>query len=283
MSYLVLRCGSQARGDANPNSDHDFVCLHDENQTPIKLIKERYQQITFLSIDAIGRMKDKGALFITHLDTDGVIVEGEEKLIDLIRGYRPSVISLKKTLKETKMFAKSIEWLPCSSEGKFWFYDVIYVALRNILYCENAMRSSYCFGYTDAALAFGMSNREVDIMLQIRSGKYMYRREEYSDEVSLSGSIDSVFELVNNIIGQNLSFQIGGLTDWHGKWSYNYWDERIVERAIINDEIPDDGFRKMLKDHNYNRRVLVDELKDRIKTAQQAPPAGATKTHDTEA
>jgi len=222
-------------------------------------------------------MKDKGALFLTHLDIDGCAVEGKESLLEAIRDYKPSSNSLCESIAKTKDFVQSIRWVPKSDDGVLWFYDVIFVALRNILYCENALRSKYLFGYVDAASAFGMTDSEVDVMLRLRDGKYSYRRKAAFKDSQTNYDLETVIQIVNRVVHQGLSFCLGGRTDWWAEWNYDYWDERIVERAIINNEVADAGFRELLRDHNYHRRELTDVLKDRIHSAQQNHPAGAPK------
>ena len=58
----------------------DYVCIHDENDVSIKRLKAQYPGISFLSLEAVRRMKLKGALFLVHLDVDGRVVEARRVL-----------------------------------------------------------------------------------------------------------------------------------------------------------------------------------------------------------
>lgn len=266
----MLKCGSAARGDTNEYSDEDFVCIHDERRTPVERLKLQYLNISFISLESIRRMKKVGSLFLTHLDIDGYLIEGKSSLLTSIAGFRPRTSNLEKTIRLSSDFIAGIEWFPSSQEGKLWLLDVLYVAFRNIIYCENALNSIYHFGLMRAMESYGLSKQEQDTMLLIRHGKYTFRSiaggiVRHVDAVDL-GCITSLAIRLTNVRSE---FQTGGTTKWECHWKYDYWDERYIERAIINDEIQDNGFRDQLRDHNYNRRTLTDAVKMYVSDAQQ--------------
>jgi hypothetical protein len=275
MSYLILQCGSVARGDSNSQSDIDFICIHEGSGIPICELKKKYEEIAFYSVEALVRMKTKGALFITHLDVDAQILDGDTQLLSVVSGFRPAKFHLQKSIATSSRFLESLNWYPDSNFGKLWLFDVLYVSLRNIIYCHNALNHDYKFGFVDALRAFGLNQEQEAVLLQIREGKYLFRHE-----LVQQGQIHPPYVEINNleilvglICGLPVIMKNGGVTTWNGVWRKDYWGERIFERAIINREVPNNGFRELLKNHNYNRRSFVSEMKQRIAVAQQVHAA----------
>lgn len=270
MNYLVLKCGSAARGDDNELSDVDFVCLYEDGDIPFQLLAGSYPGVSFYSRSSVERMKSEGALFLTHLDIDGYPVEGEQRILEWIKGFRPPRASALRAASETKKFIGEIDWLPNSMEGRLWLCDTVFVALRNFLYSINASNGLYHFGLKNAASSFGLSDRYVKMLFEVRQGKYRYRLSPNAEEPDVSENIHVLAaELAERVTGQAIHISLGGETDWNSDWRSDYWGERLIERAIINNEIADDGFRAMLGERNYNRRGLAKEVVDRVKAMQQ--------------
>jgi hypothetical protein len=265
MTYLIIQCGSKARGDQNSKSDIDYVCIHEVLCGSIKKIKLKYPNISFLSTETVHRMKQKGSLFLTHIDTDGLKVEGDENYLSLIRGYRPQKSNLSHTLKNSKEFLCELNWFPNSEYGKLWLFDVLFVALRNIVYCTNALNSIYKFGFLDSLVAFGLNKHNIKLMLKIREGKYNFRMGDTEDNFFNFVNLSQVLSVVSIISSSEIKCAPGGKTNWQRQWKYDYWDERLIERAMINCEIKDDGFRDKLTDHNYFKRSLASSVKEIVK------------------
>ena len=266
-----MQCGSVARGDSNSRSDVDLICIHDESSTPINELKNKYEEITFYSVETLIRMKSKGSLFITHLDIDAKILDGNSELRSVVSGFRPKISDLKESIATSSRFIQSLHWYPDSNLGQLWLLDVLYVSLRNIIYCHNALDGKYKFGFSEAIRAFGLNQEQEALLLQVREGKYVFRNELKLEELAKPSyfELNSLKNLVGLICGLPFMLIIGGVTEWNGVWRLDYWGERLLERAIINSEAPNDGFRELLKDHNYNRRSLTGEMKQRIAVAQQ--------------
>lgn len=259
MSYVLLECGSSARGDANPRSDIDIVCIWRGAPPDYRELSLRYKDVVFYSEDTIARMKSKGSLFITHLDVDSKYVEGERGLIDLIASYRPGKFSLKRNLKITREFLRGVTWYPSNPLGEFWLLDVLYVALRNYVFCSNALNGVYRFGFVDALRYYGFDSRRLQVMLMVRDGKYSYRSKD-----KLGSSVVNVSDLEEVctwLLGTPLKFSSGGVTDWTFDCSNEYWAERLLERAILNGEHEDNGFLERMKAHSYNKVLLKKEVR----------------------
>jgi|TARA_R110000851_G_scaffold90656_1_gene198025 hypothetical protein len=273
MNFIVLKCGSVARGDANELSDIDFVCLHENRDVPFQLLSRTYPGISFYSRSSIERMRSRGALFLTHIDVDGCPVEGDQRILDWVKGFRPPRESVLQAAFETKRIIGEIGWLPNSMEGRLWLCDILFVALRNFLYCTNASNNIYRFGLESAISAFHLPDHYAKIFLELRQGKYRYRLCPNAEAPGVKANIHLLAaELAEQVTGQAMPILLGGETDWSADWRMDYWGERFLERAIINDEIADDGYRAMLGEHNYHRRVLVNEVLSRVKAAQQGLP-----------
>ena len=280
MAYVVLKCGSAARGDVNKYSDEDFVCIHDEQRVPVERLKSQYPNISLLSLESVHHMKKVGSLFLTHLDIDGRIVEGKPSLAVPIAGFRPNARGLEMSFNSSSNFIAGIEWFPSSHEGNLWLLDVLYVSFRNILYCVNALHSSYQFGLMSAMESYGLNDQEMETMLLIRHGKYAFR--------SMSGSfrdVDAVdIKWLTSLATRLTKIWVGlrkdGTTNWERNWKYDYWDERLIESAIINYEIQDNGFRVQLRDHNYNRRILPEAVRRYVSDAKKGSPDALTSVDD---
>jgi hypothetical protein len=253
-----MECGSSARGDTNSNSDRDIVCIWRDEFPDLKSINSAYGQVMFYSESALLRMKQKGSLFLVHLDIDGVWLEGDISLLDVIRGFRPTPDLVEQTQKGAINFVREIAWYPPGREGFLWLLDSLYVALRNCIYTANAIRGHYVFGLIEALKTFGLSQADVAVMLLVREGKYSYRRSCASLE--RLPSLKDVERLCRTIIHQEVNFVCGGSTDWHRAWRFDYWDERLVERAILNNEHQSSEFMDKMRHHNYFKTSLKKDM-----------------------
>ncbi len=280
MNFIVLKCGSAARRDTNKLSDVDFVCLYEGGDIPFQLLARSYPGVSFYSFSSVERMKSQGALFLTHIDVDGCPVEGDQRILDWIKGFRPPKEKTIQAASQTKKFIGEIGWLPNSMEGRLWFCDILFVALRNFLYCTNASNDIYRFGLESAVSAFGLPDRYVKLLFEVRQGKYRHRLSRNAEAPEVSVDIHLLAaELAERVTGQEMHISLGGETDWNANWRLDYWGERLIERAIINNEMDDDGYLAMLGEHNYNRRVLANEVLNRVKAAQQGLPVRRPRLH----
>lgn len=258
MAYLVMECGSSARGDTNSNSDRDVVCIWRDQFPDLNAINAAYDQVMFYSVSALHRMKQKGSLFLVHLDIDGVCLEGDISLLNEIRGFRPAPELIEETLQGAISFVREISWYPTSQEGYLWLLDSLYVALRNCIYSANAIRGHYAFGLLQALQIFGLSQSDINTILLVREGKYSYRRSCAS--IDTLPPLKDVERACQAIIQHEVHFSCGGLTDWHRAWKFDYWDERLIERAILNNEHQSPEFMKKMRHHNYFKNSLKKEM-----------------------
>jgi len=267
MAYVVLRCGSASRGDTNPNSDVDWVCIWRDGAPNYNEISERYCGVMFYSAETIRRMMRRGALFIVHLDLEGQYFEGDSSIMDIYRGYIPSAVSLGQSVAETSSFILGLNWFPTGRLGWFWLLDVLYVSLRNYIFCSNALNKTYRFGFVDALTAFGLSEKHIKVLLKVREGKYAFRKEGCVEDIELS--LPQVEDVCSVVLKGNIEFHTGGRTNWNEVLAPYYWRERMVERAIINCEHDDEMFLKMMKVHNYAKSDLKAAA-DRIISLKQS-------------
>lgn len=258
MSHVIIECGSAARGDTNRNSDLDLVCIWSGKPPNYLTVGEKHEDIMFYSVETIKRMREKGSLFLTHLDVDSIYIEGDKDLLKLFKGYRPPKRLLEKLFQDTRNFILEIKWHPHDLLGLLWLCDVLYVSLRNCIYCKNAFSDRYVFGYTDALKELGLSSSETSIMLDLREGKYIYRRGSFEE---INFNIRNIEYTCETILNCPVSFVVGGTTDWSRNWRMDYWDERLIERAILNKEHNDDEFLKKIRRHNYNKFSLRSDMK----------------------
>ena len=264
MTYVILECGSVARGDANNNSDRDVLCIWHGEKPPYDSINKNYGETSFYSLSCIKRMKDKGSLFLTHLDVDSKYLEGDSELIGVFSGYRPSKNLIEMTLIDTIKFINEIIWFPNSLHGYYWLCDVLYISLRNCIFCINALDDRFLFGFEGAMQALPLNSDEISTMLHIRDAKYAYRLGKVDDAIEFN--IKKIEEVSSKIMGSHVRFYSGGSTHWNKDWRIDYWGERLIERSIINKEYDDSRFLLKLKDHRYHRNTLKKFMKNIIQS-----------------
>lgn len=262
MSNVIIEYGSAARGDSNEKSDVDLVCVWAGAPPDYCAIEAKYKGVIFYSAESIKRMRQKGSLFLTHLDIDSVFLEGDRKLLNLFKGYRPPNVLLERSLNDTQNFISNIKWFPNTIKGELWLSDVLYVALRNCIYCINAIKERYLFGYEDALSELSLTAHQADIMMALRSRKYAYRNEEYENFPDVD--VTQLEEVTCAILGASQSFTAGGSTDWMRNWRYDYWDERLLERAVLNGEHIDQIFLEQIRRHNYNKILIKSHMMEII-------------------
>lgn len=263
MSYLIVECGSVARGDTNIHSDRDLVCIWSGNPPDYSFLKEAHGEIMFYSLDTIKNMRKKGSLFLTHLDIDSKYLDGDEKMFSSFRGYRPKKEKIEESLINTANLIKEISWYPNTLVGKLWLYDILYVSLRNFVYCKNALNDIYLFGYEDAINELHITQNDINKMLLLREGKYSYRRKDIKNIEDIC--INDVEGVCRAILGKTVRFLSGGNTNWEKMHKKDYWTERFIERAILNGEYNDTSFLDKIKLHNYNKNYIKSDMTQIIK------------------
>lgn len=264
MNYVILECGSVARGDTNKNSDRDVVCIWHGKKPPFYCINKKYGETSFYSLSCIEKMRGKGSLFLTHLDVDSKYLTGDVRLINAFRGYRPSKNLVERTLSDTINFINEIIWFPDSLHGYYWLCDVLYISLRNCIFCTNALDERYLFGFEESMRALSLNSNEISTMLHIREAKYAYRLGKVDD--AINPIIRNIEKVSSEILGLRANFRSGGSTHWKKDWRMDYWGERLIERAIINKECDDLRFLSRLKDHRYHRNALKICMEDILKS-----------------
>lgn len=263
MSFAIIQCGSSARGDTNINSDIDIICIWSDAKPDYKKLMIVYGDVMFYSFETIKRMKSKGSLFLTHLDIDGILLEGDPSLLETFRGFRPTAHQLKKQLRQTAEFVSHIDWYPDSPLGRLWLCDVLYVSLRTCLYLKNALSNKYVFGFLEAMHTQKIAKDLINIMLDLREAKYIYRKfgQIKNDEYPFFKFDISEIEIAGTLVlGAPLRLHPKGSTSWTKITTIDYWTERLIERAIINQECRSDQFLENMKRHNYNKFILKADI-----------------------
>ncbi len=247
-NYVVIKFGSKARGDYDEKSDEDILCIY-EGVINFNHLKKKYSQIVFYKKNDIMRMKNAGSLFLTHLDIDGVVVEGEISIIKIFSNYKPEREKIIKGIRDTKKYLSQITWYPRGGYGLGWLCDVIYVLIRNLIYLENALKGVYIFSYKKAINENEFFKNKMDVLMSIRSNKYLYRNGG-GDLVMIE--INKINDLIGLALNKSVNILNYGVSNFDE--SYGYLKERFFERAIINGEINyDNEFFDLLKEHRYNR------------------------------
>jgi len=246
MSHSLFLIGSKARGDHHALSDTDYVCIYDDKKPLLELPVEA--SVSYYSVPKLKWMIDNSKLFVKHIKDDGraIILSGKHEA--LISSFRINQKILMNDLTKFIARAENIRWVPKSNLGLRWGCDYLYFLARNIVFISNAIRGEFTFSYRDGVEVYLRSiGREslLESFMSLRSEKYLYRLKS----ASLCAVDVRFLDLINSALCANpVDISFGGLSEL-GYEQIDYFQLRLIERAIINLELEDNGFLSMLSSH----------------------------------
>lgn len=246
MNYSLYLIGSKARGDDNAHSDLDYVCIYDEAKPSLTLPGA---SVSYYSSPRMTWMVNNSKLFVAHLILEGKPVVENENHRRLLNTFSIDRSLLKKDQFEFMQSIRSLEWIPPGTSGMRWACDYLYTIARNIIYIENALDNYFCFGYQDATLNFLKKHKLeslLPIFIDLREEKYKYRNDDASASKFATWQLEKIS---TTLTGSHIHLRIGGISNLGQPDLLSYEHLRLVERAIINGEVQDNGYLNKLKNH----------------------------------
>jgi len=246
MAYSLYLIGSKARGDDNINSDVDYVCIY-ENEKPKLNIDGG--SISYYSLSRMRWMIENSKLFVMHLIREGEPLIEIKSHTNLLKNFSIKVSILKKDQSDFIRAIQSLKWIPHGTPGIRWGCDYTYTLARNIIYIENAIDGFYEFGYSNATRYFlekkSLANLHSNFM-NLREEKYQNRNGNLAPS---EFSVVNLESILSSLAGELIVLKIGGESRISCKGKFSYSKLRLLERAIINREISDENYLRILQNH----------------------------------
>jgi len=246
MTYSLYLIGSKARGDDNINSDIDYVCIY-ENKKPSLNIAGG--SISYYSLSRMKWMIENSKLFVLHLIHEGEPLVEIEAHTELLKKFSLNISILKNDHSEFVHAIQSLKWIPPGPLGMRWGCDYAYTLARNIIFIENSIEGFYNFGYSTAVRYFLERKSLLHLIsnfIDLREEKYKYRN---GSTKSARFDIEKLESVLSSLTGKSIVLTTGGKSKIYCKGKFSYRKLRMLERAIINKEIQDNHYLKLLQNH----------------------------------
>lgn len=246
MNYSLYLIGSKARGDDNIHSDIDYVCLYEGSKPRLEL---EGGSVSYYSIARMQWMIRNSKLFVKHLLQEGKPISEKKEHRRLLDSFVLNTDILEGDRKEFIHFIDSLVWIPPSTAGLRWGCDYIYTIARNIIYITNGFDGFFQFGYGDAVLHFLKMHAREDLLpvfMKLREEKYKYRNNDLSPT---DFNLSSLNDILSVLADQPISLVTHGVSRFSHQDKVSYEVLRLLERAIINGELADEGYVQKLKNH----------------------------------
>lgn len=246
MNYSLYLVGSKARGDDNIHSDIDYVCVYDEEKPILDLPGG---SVSYYSISRMKWMVRNSKLFVKHLIQEGKPVVEQEAHRRLLNSFLLDVDILRQDQMEFMRCIRSLAWIPSGVVGLRWGCDYVYTISRNIIYISNALEGYFQFGYIDATAQFLRKQAGTDLLtsfIKLRDEKYKYRNGDLGCSDFNLTMLNAIMSMLADV---QIHLSIGGISRLGCRERISYEILRLLERAIINGEVVDDGYIQKLQNH----------------------------------
>jgi len=262
---MSIKFGSQARGDNDTISDIDILeIIRPQQKIQVK------QNVHYYTKRRLHSLKKINSLFLVHLREEGEIIKDDsdwlKNFLEEIPNYKASNDSIKVVQNYLEILLSIIP----TNKQKLWWFDCIYVFLRDYLIKYNSQYSIYSF--SPFKFAKPINNRTEDLtelVLKFRKLKSLYRnnftdviedefimktKQKLSDALGLTYSENTLVNLF--LSSSNLE---------------SYFQLRLIEGLSLNNDITivDDILIKFIKSpHAYNWEIKNCDLKSKINIVQ---------------
>ena len=270
--YSLYLVGSRARGDENAHSDTDYVCIYDSIKPGLDM--PRQCSISYYSFGKMAWMVRNSKLFVTHIKNDGITIIESPLHRELLDSFKVNLRILNQDVKNFRRMVKQLTWIPDGINGRLWASDYLYFLSRNIVYIENALRDVYLFGYEEAIRSFLSEKKRPELakdFLLLRNAKYHYRIGSINVDVPEIKVLERISEVLAE---RTCPIMIGGTSSFEGIQKNSYQMLRLIERAIVNEEIKDHGFLDKIKNHSgyyFSLRRLADSILNDFHDKKETP------------
>jgi len=272
MKYSLYLIGSKARGDDNKNSDIDYVCIYDKKKPELQI---QDGSISYYSVSRMEWMIENSKLFVKHLIQDGDPLVEIKRHRDLLLTFNIKKEILEEDKRNFINSIRSLNWIPNSTYGFRWGCDYIYTLARNIIYIENSLNGYYHFGYIEAVRYFLKNKNQSETLpffIALREEKYRYRSGDRAVETFDATILETV---LSTLAEDNIILSLGGATKINCERKITYDTLRLLERAIINQEVSDNGYIKQLQNHGdyffslrNSAQILCKNLQREVKKSE---------------
>lgn len=258
--------GSSARGDSDSISDQDILKVYDNNF-------EKHQQNNNIHLYTKKRLYillKSESLFLVHLKKEGKILTDEENWLKDFLHTIPEFSASKDRISLVKNYLILLLSITPSEKQILWWYDCLYVFLRDYFIKYNSQHKLYSFSPYSFAKPI-INYRELDLtneVLRLREFKSHYRNNKSMDSFDLD-YIRYLKEIVSKSLNINIKssplLEVYQLSD---KKTEPYFKLRLIEGLYLNKEIQviDDKILRFIRNPNlYNWEIKNVNLDSKIR------------------
>jgi hypothetical protein len=247
MEYSLYLVGSKARGDDNSLSDIDYVCIYEKIKPTLNLPQN--SSVSYYSVNRMNWMVQNSKLFVKHILMDGIPVVENPNHAALLASFKLDRDILNCDLNEFVNSLCNLKWIPSGISGRRWACDYIYTIARNIIYISNAIDGIFHFGYDSAVEAFLQKRHAFDLAGNFSLMKYEKYKYRAGEQEGISVDRLVIEKVAEILTGRTITVSIGGQSSFKSLRHGSYEFLRLIERAIINGELRDNGYINKLKNH----------------------------------
>ena len=182
--------GSTVRGDDDRFSDQDILLIGDElhRQYSKEYFFSKGYSPSFYSWHQFDNLIADNSLFIQHLKQESsIVVDKEDRLHKSLVNFKVSTNYFDRLLQNNSLLRLTIG-TPSTKAAQAWAFDVLAVAFRNFAILKNAQKGDFIFSYSELVqrvkVQCGLSQSEVDLLLELRQNKSIYRSGQISTNVN---------------------------------------------------------------------------------------------------
>ncbi len=259
---LVIKFGSNKRGDFNMSSDKDMLLIG-SNLSQLFKEKERKEfegySVTCMTRNKAKYMVNQGSLFFKHIIDEGFLVEGsQEKYLNIKRRWKAAP-NYQKDIDGNVELLEILSHVPKTSGGLLVATDIVTISIRNILIRKLASLGLYVFSWeevSNAAVNFNFIDlNEKTILLHARQIKNYYR-QGWDIQISIF-FLERLLGMLGKILGNKIKFNFGNkqeIIQLHDKCKDGTYKQlRALELlcAYYGFESSPSKFLNWIKDPNY--------------------------------
>jgi hypothetical protein len=190
--FSIMTFGSVNRGDDDEHSDKDLLVVipnvKDYDRDQYSSFISQDHSVSYYNYAKLEYIASKGNLFIQHLKQQGSIISDESgRLQEILINFKP-LNDYNNELKNAIRFKEIFFELPKATIANGWIFDLLYIAVRNVLVFMSAVDETYHFGYkvllAEYTKSFNLDANDVIILLNLRITKQLYRNNPHFIEVT---------------------------------------------------------------------------------------------------
>jgi len=260
---ILLEFGSRARGDNDKYSDVDL--LEVENFSSSESQEEHIHYYTKRRLQVLKNFK---SLFLVHLKKEGRIISDEsnwlKNFLDSIQDFQAS----DDNLNLVKYYLQVLLSINPTDKQISWWFDCLYVFMRDYLIKQNSQYNIYSFSSTKYAKPIkGVRNIDLtNIILTLRKQNKVFRNSQLSLKIDLD--INELKQTLMNALSIKLLKENIKAIFISSSIIEQYFRLRLLEGLYLNDEIEilDNDILKFISTpHAYNWEIRHSNLQSKVR------------------